>query len=171
MATQKKVDSVKDLTDKVTRAKAIMVADYQGIPHKELEKVRKALKKVDGELTVTKNTLLKKALTENKKVLNDDLLHNATATLFAYADEVAPLKELMTFFKAQTKGKVRGGLLGTTEVTEKDAEKLSKLPTRDVLVAQLVGQLKAPLYGLHNALSWNMKKLVWTLEAVKSKKQ
>ena len=97
-------------------------------------------------------------------------MQGATATLFAYADEVAPLKALIKFFKDATHGTVRAGLLGATQLNATEIERLSTLPAREQLLAQLVGQLQGPLYGLHNALSWNIRKLVWTLGAVKSKK-
>jgi len=74
------------------------------------------------------------------------------------------------FFKDATHGTVRAGLLGATQLNATEIERLSTLPAREQLLAQLVGQLQGPLYGLHNALSWNIRKLVWTLGAVKSKK-
>ena len=170
MATQKKIDQVKELTTKLEKAKALVITDYTGLTHKQLEELRRALKKTQAELTISKNTLLKRALTDVKKSISDTHLQGATATLFAYADEVAPLKALIKFFKDATHGTVRAGLLGATQLNATEIERLSTLPAREQLLAQLVGQLQGPLYGLHNALSWNIRKLVWTLEAVKSKK-
>lgn len=167
MATQKKIDTVKELTDKVTKAKSIVLADYRGLKHKQLEELRKALKKTDAEFSVTKNTLLKRALSkqsESKGLL--ELLSGSTAALFAYADEVAPLKELMKFFKTAGFGKTKGGLLGTHTLSEEDVIRLADLPTRQVLLGQLVGQLNAPIQGLHYALNWNINKLVWALREV-----
>lgn len=171
MATQKKIDVVKELTDKLNRTKAFFVAEYEGLTHKQLEEVRKKLKKVEGELAVVKNNLLKRALKESKKTVDESVFNGPSASLFAYKDEIAPLKELVTFFKTATKGKVKFGLMGNDPVAESDIERLSSLPTRNVLLSKLVGQLQAPVQGLHNALSWNIRKLVWTLDAVKSKKQ
>lgn len=166
----KKIDIVKELTDKLSRAKALVIADYQGLTHKQLEELRKLLKKTEAEFKISKNNLLKKALEEVHKPLSASHLQGATATLFAYADEVSPIKTLVTFFKNAAHGSVRAGVLGANELTASDIEKLSVLPSREILLAQLVGQLRSPIYGLHNALSWNLKKLVWTIEAVKTKK-
>ena len=170
MATQKKIDQVKELTTKLEKAKDLVLTDYTGLTHKQLEELRRALKKTQAELTIPKNTLLKRALTEVKKSISDTHLQGATATLFAYADEVAPLKALIKFFKDATHGTVRAGLLGTNELNAAEIERLSTLPSREQLLSQLVGQLEAPLYGLHNALSWNIRKLVWTLDGIKNTK-
>lgn len=169
MATQKKINTVTELTEKVNRAKAIVLADYRGLKHKQLEELRKLLKKSDSEIAITKNRLLKKALGEEAKKIDKEL-NDATATLFAYGDEVAPLKELLKFFKATGIGKTKGGLLGKTALTTADVTRLSLLPSRDMLLAKLVGQLNAPIQGLHHALSWNINKLVWALSAIKNKK-
>lgn len=169
MATQKKIDTVKELTEKVGRAKALVLADYRGLKHKQLEELRKLLKKTEGEFVVTKNRLLLRVLADKAKGL-ESALSDATATLFAYADEVAPLKELLKFFKAVGFGKTKGGLLGDTALSETEVTRLASLPGRQQLLGQLVGQLNAPIQGLHYALSWNINKLVWALNNIKDQK-
>lgn len=172
MPTPKKIDTVKTLTDKVSRAKSLFLADYRGLKHKQLEELRKLLKKLEAEFVVTKNTLLKRALSEAKGPVEAlaASLKESTATLFAYADEVAPLKELIKFFKIAGAGKAKVGLLGVQVLSDAEVVRLASLPSREVLLGQLVGQLKAPISGLHYSLSWNINKLVWALNAVRGKK-
>ena len=169
---QKKIDTVTELTGKIAKAKSIVLADYRGLKHKQLEELRKALKKTDAEFTVTKNTLLKRALSdpassagESKGIL--ELLKESTAALFSYRDEVAPLTVLLKFFKTAGFGKAKGGLLGDTLLTETDIATLATLPSRPILLAKLVGQFNAPIQGLHDALNWNLNKLVWALNSIK----
>jgi len=169
MATQKKIDTVKELTDKVAKAKSIVFADYVGLKHKQLEDLRKKLAPVHGEFTVTKNTLISRALTKQAESAKP-MLKGASATLFAYGDEVAPVKTLLAFFKAAGMGKTKGGLLGNVVLSAGDVEKFAALPTKDVLLGTLVRQLNAPIQGLHYALSWNLNRLAWALNAVKNKK-
>lgn len=166
----KKIELVKALVEKFQKAKSTVFTNYQGVTHKQLEELRKIVKKVGGEFTVTKNNLLKRALSDSKKQVSESTFDGPTGTLFAYNDEVTPLKELVKFFKSLGKDTIKAGILGDVELPQSEVEKLAQLPSRGVLLAQLVGQLQAPLYGLHNALSWNLRQLVWTLEAVKSKK-
>lgn len=170
MATQKKIDLVKEISDKLAKAKALVFADYTGLTHKQLEDLRKLIKKTEAELTVTKNTLFKRALTQTKKTPDEKQLQGATATLFAYADEAAPLKVLVKFFKDAAKGVIKGGLLGNQTLTTGEVERLAKLPSREILLSQLAAELQYPVYGLHRSLSWNLNKLVWVLDAVKNKK-
>lgn len=166
MATQKKIDIVTELTGKVAKAKSIVLADYRGLKHKQLEELRKALKKTDADFSVTKNRLFAKALGDKAKSI-EGLLKESTAALFAYADEVAPLTVLLKFFKTAGFGRTKGGLLGDKLLTEDEVTKLATLPSRTVLLAQLVGQLSAPIRGLQYALSWNINKLLWGLNGIK----
>lgn len=181
MATQKKIDTVTSLTDKINRSKAIVLADYRGLKHKQFEEIRKALKKLEAEFVVAKNRLMIRALnasspTSDVKEVSHigsefgKALKDTTAVLFAYADEVAPLKELLKFFKSAGAGKPKAGLLGTHVLSDLDVTKLASLPTRQILLGTLVAQLNAPIQGLHYALSWNINKLVWALNAIKSTK-
>lgn len=169
MATQKKIDTVTNLTEKISRAKALVVTDYRGLKHKQLEELHKLLKKSEGEYLVAKNRLLLRALAGKGEGIKD-ALHDTTAVLFAYADEVAPLKEVVKFFKAAGAGKLKAGLLGAQVLTDAEVTRLSTLPTREILLAKLVGQLNAPIQGLHYALSWNINKLVWALSQIQSSK-
>ncbi len=171
MPTPKKIETVTTLTNKVKTAKALILADYQGLKHKQLEDLRKALKKVEAEFVVSKNTLLLRAFTAAKKTLPQESTSGSTGTLFAYADEAAPVQTLAKFFKTISAGKIKGGLLGTTHLSAQQVDQLAGLPNRQILLSQLAAQLEAPLFGLHNALSWNIRELGWTLEAIRTKKQ
>lgn len=166
---QKKIETVEKLTTKVTQAKSLVFVDYRGLKHKQLEELRKLLKKTEAEFVVTKNRLLLRALSARADEVKD-VLQDVTATLFAYADEVAPLKELIKFFKTAGSGKAKGALWGTTVLTEGEVTRLAQLPPRQVLLGQLAAQLQAPLWGLHYALSWNIRKLMYALRAIKEQK-
>lgn len=169
MATQKKIDTVREMTDKIAKAKSIVFADYVGLKHKQLEDLRKKLRTVGAEFMVTKNKLLERAF-GNKAASVKPLLKNSTGTLFNYDDEVAGIKELLQFFKKANAGKTKAGLLGTHILTDAEVTRLATLPTRKALLGQLASQLMAPIQGLHHALSWNMNKLVWALNSIKEKK-
>lgn len=170
MATQKKVDAVNSLTEKISQSKSIVFANYKGIKHKQLEELRKTLKKNNAEMVVSKNRLLLRAFGDQAEQLKDTLT-NETAAVFNYGDEVTGVKDLEAFFKAQAMGTYKGGLLGTQLLSADEVKRLASIPSKDVLVAKLLGQLQSPLYGLHYALSWNMNKLVWALNSIKEKKQ
>lgn len=167
---EKKSILVAEMSKKVKKAKAMVMTNYQGMTHRQLEGLKRALKSSDAELVVTKNTLLKRALAEvvgDTSILNMDL---PTATLFAYADQIAPLKDLAKSIKNLKLPLIKFGIFDGKIITEADVIKLSTLPSKDVLFAQLVVNLKGPLYGLHKALNWNLQKLVLALKAVENSK-
>lgn len=169
MATTKKIQTVEVLTEKVSRAKSLVFTDYKGISHKELEELRKALRKVNAELHIAKNRLFLRALGDNAAAV-EKILEGETAVLFNFQDEVAGVKELTKFLKTVAKGKAKGGLLGSQPLQEKDVEALANIPAREVLLSQMVGNMQAPIRGLHYSLSWNLNKLVWALNSIKNNK-
>lgn len=169
MPTQKKIETVKHLTEKLAHAKSVVFTNYRGLKHKQLEEIRKVLKKLGAELVVAKNRLLLRSLGEKSKDAKDSL-NEPTAALFSYEDEVAPIKELLKYFKTSGAGKVKGGFLGTTILAQSEVERLADLPSRKELLSKLAGQLQTPLSRLHYALSWNINRLAWALNAIKEQK-
>lgn len=167
---QKKQVVIADFSDKVGKAKAMVFTGYQGMTHHQLEDLKRAVRKVDAEFVITKNRLLARAVPEDK-LSGDYELQGPTATLFAYSDVVSPLKELTKAFKALKLPVIKFGIFDGAMLSEADVIKLSTLPSREVLLAQIVGGLKSPIFSLHRALNWNIQKLVVTLKAVESKKQ
>lgn len=168
---QKKEVIIAEISDKVAKAKAIVFTDYEGMTHHQLEGFKKDLKKVDAELAVTKNTLLSRAL-QQLNLDNDKLkFDRPTATLFAYNDPIGPLKELTKLIKTLQKPAIKRGIFEGKIVEEQELKTLSTLPSREVLLGQLVGTLKSPIYGLHRSLSWNLQKFVMTLKAIETQKQ
>lgn len=173
MPNQKNVDAVKNLTEKLGKAKSVFLTDYRGLTHQQLEQLRRALKKVEAEFLVAKNTLIKIALKANKMADSEKIeteLNNPTATLVSYGDDIAAIKVLSDFIKKVQLPKVKLGLFGGKLATLADFNKLASLPTRDVLIATLAARLKSPIFGLHYGLKWNLNKLVYALIAVKAKK-
>lgn len=164
---QKKIDIVANLDEKLSKSVAIVFTNYTGLTHKQLEGLKKAIKPLKAEFIVAKNSLILRALDARKiKLENDKDLEGQTGTLFIYEDIVSPLKELAKLIKNYQIPSVKFGIMEGNRITGEEVLRLSTLPTREVLLAQLVGGLKTPIYGLHRALNWNLQKLVMTLGAV-----
>ncbi len=164
---QKKVDIVTSLNDKFSKAKAVVFTNYEGLTHKQIEGLKKAIKPLEGEFVVAKNSLVTRSLDANKiKLSEDHSLKGPTGTLFIYNDIVSPLKALAKLIKELNLPSVKFGIMEGNFITNDQVMKLSSLPTREVLLSQLVGGLKSPIFGLHRALNWNLQKLVLTLNAV-----
>lgn len=162
---EKKEQIVATIKEKLEKAKSLVFTNYQGLTHKQLEGLKRAIKAVDAELAVTKNTLLSRAMEDGKwKVENP--FEGQTATLFAYGDSITPLKELAKTIKLLKLPTIKFGILEGKALTGDEVLKIASLPSREVLIAQIVGGFKSPIFGLHRALAWNLVKLVMTLSAI-----
>ncbi|HZJ18185.1 MAG TPA: 50S ribosomal protein L10 [Patescibacteria group bacterium] len=169
----KKEEIVAKVSEKMEKATALVFTNYQGLTHVQLETLKKKLRECDTEVSVVKNTLLKLALSKTAKkdaVKDENAFSNPTATMFIYSDIIAPLKELAKTIKEYNLPSIKFGILDNKIITAEEVTKLSTLPSREILLAQLVFGLKSPIYGLHRALSYNMQQLVMTLKAVEAKK-
>lgn len=166
MPSQVKFDKVNDLTDKLQRAKSVVLTDYRGLTVAQIEELRGKVEEAGAEYEVTKNTLLSRSLKDTNREAPTETLEGPTATLFSFKDEVAPLKALQDFIKTNNLPVVKTGFLGNESIDPKQVENLAKLPSREILLGKLVGSLKSPQYGLVSVLSGNIRKLVYALDAV-----
>lgn len=160
---QQKEEIVAKLSEKLGRARAVVFADYKGLTMKQLSDLRNKLRDVSSELAITKNTLLRRALPEVN-------LDGPTATLFAYDDEISPIKILVKVLKDIALGKVKSGFLGNMSLDEAKILQLATLPTKDELRGKTVGVLVAPLQGILSVLNGNLRNLVYALDAVRKQK-
>ena len=165
MVKQDKVYTVQNLTEKLKQAKAVVLADYHGLKVSQMAELRQNIKKNGGEFEVIKNTLLDRAAEESQIKIEPDVLQGPTAVLWAYEDQISPLKTLVDFTKANDLPKIKFGLLDQVIIPVEKIKQLASLPSKEELKAKFVGVLQSPLYGLNQALSWNLKKLVFILKA------
>ncbi|MBI2085982.1 50S ribosomal protein L10 [Candidatus Daviesbacteria bacterium] len=160
-----KEEAVVKLSEKLGKAKAIVFADYKGMSMKQLSDLRNSLRDVNGEFSITKNTLLSRALPTTNYQLPTEL-EGPTATLFAYDDEISPIKILVKALKDASLGKIKSGFLGTIALEESKVLQLATLPTKDELRGKTVGVLVAPLQGIISVLQGNLRNLVYTLSEI-----
>lgn len=161
---------VTDITDKLSKAKSLVFADYQGLTMSQLSAIRNDLAEQSAEFTVTKNNLLKIALKNNNQSFDDAVLVGPIATLFTFGDEISPIKILTKAIKDNNVGQIKGGLLDGEFLSEAKVKQLAELPSKDQLRAQVVGTIAAPLYGLVNVLQGNIRNLVYAIEQIRIKK-
>lgn len=165
-----KEEAVVKLTDKLSKAKSVVFADYKGMTMKQLSELRKTLRDQGAEFSITKNNLLKLALKNSQLTINNEQLTGPVATLFSYEDEISPLKALAKAFKDNQIGSVKAGIMDGEILSEQQIIKLASLPTKQELRAKIVGSLSAPLYGIVSVLQANLRNLVYTLEQIRVQK-
>lgn len=155
-----KEEIIKNLSEKFSRARSVVFADYKGLTMKQLSALRAKLQEVQGEFTITKNTLLKKA----KPQLQTE---GPTAILFAFDDEISPIKLLVKALKDAGIGKIKSGFWGQDLLDEAKIMQLASLPSKDELRAKTVGILVTPLQGMVSVLQGNLRNLVYALGQIK----
>ena len=168
---QKKIQIVEELAEKASKAKALVFTNYQGLTHKQMEGLKRAIKPLEAEYVVAKNSLVLRALDANKlKVEEEKDLDGPTGTLLIYGELIQPLKELAKLIKELGIPSVKFGIMDKERISGDQVLKLSSLPSKEVLLTQMVVGLKSPIFGLHRALNWNLQKLVLTLDAISKSK-
>ncbi len=166
MPSKQNLDQIAVLQEKVKRAKTLTVIDYSGTNANDQVALRRSIKVAGGELLVTKNTLLDIAVGKGKL---SDALEGMNAFVFAYEDEVAPIKALFAFQKETEKLTIKKGVMADVVLSAEDLERLSKLPSKSQLVATLISRIQGPAYGLVNVLKAGQRDLVNVLHAIATK--
>ena len=166
---EEKGQTLKKLNEKVKRAKSIIFADFRGLTVSQITDLRKKLDQIEAEIEVTKNTLLKKALEENKKVADENVFCGPTATIFGFGDEISPFKVLSNFAKEFGMPKAKAGILDSKMLSETEVENLASLPGKQELIGQTITQIGSPIFGLLNTLQANIFNLVSTLDQIAKK--
>ncbi|WP_457601231.1 50S ribosomal protein L10 [Hydrogenivirga sp.] len=171
----KKKELVASYREKFQRSNGFVVFfNFQGIDAYPLSELRAKIRAVNGEMVVGRNTLLYRAFEDTPLVDHRDLFVGPSAALFAYEDVVSTTKTLVDFLKEafdkEYKERIKGGLLNNRYMTSDDVVALAELPSREELVAKLMGVLMAPVTQLAMTLKAVPQKLVMTLKAIEEQK-
>jgi large subunit ribosomal protein L10 len=158
---------VAELSERLTSAESLIVADYRGLTNAELAGVRTKLRDHGATFTVVKNTLTRRAAEAAGAESLLALLDGPTAIAFVEAegDPVAVAKALADTARDTKILSLRGGVLSGKAMAAADVEELAKLPPADVLKSQLVGVIVAPLTQLVGLLGAPLRDLVGLLDA------
>lgn len=167
---EEKSKIIENLKDQVNNKKALIFIDYQGLKVEETESLRNSLREKDISFNITKNSLLKKVLDEAGISLNDQVYTKPLALAFAKDDEVIVSKEIYNFIKEHEALQVLGGVIDKDFVEASIIERLSKLPSREELLAKAVGSIASPLSGMVNVLAGNIRGLINVLAQYKETK-
>ena len=170
MPTARKETAVRELRDRLAASQNLFLTDYAGLTVEEITKLRGELRKDGTTYAVVKNTLFRIAAGDLAKQL-ESFLAGPTGIVFAGEDPVAPAKALKTFHDATKKVAVKAAYIDGRLVDAKQVAVLASLPSRQELVAKLVGSLASPLRGLVTVLSGNQSGLVRVLNQIREQKE
>lgn len=166
-----KATLVSELNDSFNRSEFVVVADYCGLKVSELQQLRIELRKCDSEIRVAKNTLLKRAVADTGNAVLGDDFTGTTAVVMAYSDPVEPAKVVAKFAEDHDKFQIRSAALEGEKLTVDGVVALSKLPSKEALLGQLLSVMNAVPTGLVQVLSGVPRTFVYALQAVKDQKE
>jgi len=162
--------TVAELREKFQGAQAAIVTEFRGITVAKVNELRRALEKEGAVYRVVKNTLARRAVEGTEYEVLSDQFTGPVAVTWAYQDAVATAKVLAQFTKDSQVLTIRGGALGGKLLEPAQVEALSKLPSREQLLGQLLSVLVGPMRNLVGVLSGVPRSFVQVLHAIEEKK-
>jgi large subunit ribosomal protein L10 len=169
MPTAKKEAAIAELQRKLAGSTNLFLTDYTGLTVEQITRLRGELRKDGSSYAVVKNTLFSIAAADLAKTL-EKYLAGPTGVVFAGEDPVAPAKALKTFSDDVKAIGIKAAYIEGRIVDAKEVMVLASLPSKQELIAKLVGSLASPLRGLVTVLSGNQSGLVRVLNAIREQK-
>ena len=160
---QQKQGIVEDIKAKFENCQGAILIDYRGLTVEEVTDLRNKFREAGVEYRVLKNTMIRRAVDALGMEGLDSVLEGPTAVAFGMEDAVAPAKIISEFIKTTNKTEIKAGVLAAVNA-------LASLPSREVLVAKVLGSMNAPITGFVTALSGNIRNLLYVLNAIGEKK-
>jgi large subunit ribosomal protein L10 len=170
ISKEKKQEILEELREKIAQQKAMVFVNIAGLKVKDISELREKIRAAGGDLKVAKKTLIEIVLKENNFNFDKNQQKEETALLFSFEDEVAPVKVAYKFNQENDNLKILGGFIGGKNDFE-ESEKiitLAQLPSRNELLAKMVGSISAPVSGLVGVLQGNIKGLIQVLAKAKA---
>ena len=150
---------VADIKQKFEKAQTAVLVDYRGLNVAEDTELRNQLRKAGVEYAVLKNTMINLAIQDMNL---DDMkahLEGPTAVAFGYEDAIAPAKVLSEFVKKSKKMTIKCGVCDGAYLDEAGVQALANTPSREVLIAKIMGSMMS-----------SVSKFVYALEAIRKQK-
>ena len=172
----KKLGSLfKDTSEKLIKgnlkdSNAVFIVKYSGLSSPDLTSLRQNLKKTDARLFVVKNSVARRAIKDSGLDAVLGKVDGPCGFIFVNDEPVGASKVICDFSKEHEQLKLAGGFLDDKVLEKIDIEMLSKLPSKEVLRAMVVGALNSPISGLVQVLNGTLRKFVYCLDQIKNKK-
>ncbi len=165
LTREKKEQIVAELATKLETSQVVILTDYRGLTVSQMQDLRGRLGESGGEYRVVKNTLTRLALQQCGKPVPEDLLTGPTAILFLYDEVARPTKTLLDFAAEMSLPTIKGGLLGNQVLGEEEVKRLAELPSREEILAELLGAIQGPAANVVRVLEAPASELLRVLQA------
>ena len=160
-----------DLQGRLKKSTIVILTDYKGLDVSAMNALRRKLREANAEYQVAKNSLLVRASEGSDVALIKDHFKGPSAIALSYDDPVAPAKVLTDFIKENKKFEIKVGVLNGKVVDFEGIKALSSLPSREVLLAQVLSTMNAVPTSFVTALSDVPRRLLNVLQAITEQKE
>jgi large subunit ribosomal protein L10 len=155
-----------EIKDRMARASVAISADYRGLTVAQLTDLRRALRPANVDVNIVKNTLAAMAATQAGRPEMSELLSGPTALAIGFGDPIAPVKLLIEHLRVRRMTlTIHGGWLEGKVLNRAEVESLATLPSREQMVADVVGKLQSPLYNFAGLLTASIRNFAGLVEA------
>ena len=168
LTREQKQKILEELKEKIEKQKTIIFVDFTGLKVKDFSSLRKKLKANDNELKVAKKTLMDILFKKVKLEVEAKKLPGEIALVFGYKDIISPAKIVWQSSQENPNLKILGGFLENKFFEAERIIELAQLPTREELLAKLIGSIKAPISNFVYVLEANIKGLIYILKQIKA---
>jgi large subunit ribosomal protein L10 len=160
-----------ELHDKFSRSKVVIATEYKGLNVEAISDLRRKLREFEVEYKVVKNTLLERASESTEASLLKDKFKGPTAVALSYKDPVVPAKILIKFAEINKNLIIKGGVLNGKVLDFNSIKSLSTMPSREVLLGQLLSAMKGVPASFVRTLGGVPQKFLYVLQAVRNQKE
>lgn len=165
MPTEKKEKAVKNLEEVFSKATIGVVTDYRGLKTPELNELRRKLRENDAEYKVVKNSLAQIAAKNTGLDHLKDSFKGPVGVAFGYGDATKTVKTLSDYLRVSKSSlAMKWGFMEERVLTANELDTLARLPSREVLLAKVIGGMQSPIYGIVNVLAAPMRGLAQVLQ-------
>jgi len=167
---EEKQKVVAEIQKTLEESMLVIFSDYRGLNVKDMTELRDKLRTPGVEFQVLKNTMFRFALKNTGNEAAAEQITGPNAVLFSKEDPVEPTKVLYEFAKTHKNFVIKGGILEGQLVSADKIKDLSELPPREVLVAQVLGTMQAPISSFVRVLNANLTGLARALDQIREQK-
>jgi len=161
---------VSELVEKIREATSLYFVDFSGMTVAQDQAFRKSLRDKGVGIKVAKNTLILRALAEvGGYEIEDKKLAGQTAIVFGAQDAIAPAKIIKEYFDKGEKPKLKVAVVEGQMFDGKQLKQVAELPTREDMIAGIIGSIHAPISGIHGSINAVMRDVIMLIEEVAKK--
>ena len=166
MPTPRKEAMLAEIQDRMERASIAISADYRGLTVAQITELRRALRPAGAEVKVVKNTLAAMAAKAAGRENMAEILQGPTALAIGFDDPIAPVKALTEHLRARRLNiAIHGGWLEGKVLSRAEVESLATMPSKEQMIADVVGKLQSPLYNFAGLLQSTMRNFAGLVDA------